>query len=234
MAALVVDDSPLDGDDDIPDWVPAEWLSPVVGDSSVSDIYGAIGVWPAAFVAAEALIELAKAQDSSQGTWRCVEIGCGAGFPSLVAAKLGACVHALDSEQLPLELLEASFQAQSSCGVFSEQVSLQTSRCDVCETGSALDEALAFADIVVVSDLLYSVEVGEAMGRHLGAWARKNGQKIVLTDGRRTGSQRFLEVFTSEFGGPSRFEQVPIPSWTSQCKDLFTGERTSTVGLLKY
>ena len=34
---------------------------------------------------------------------RCLELGCGAGFPSLVAARLGATVYALDTEQLTLD-----------------------------------------------------------------------------------------------------------------------------------
>lgn len=84
VTALIVDEEADLVDEDLPEWVPAEWLSPVMGDSGVSDVYGAprslfrpvsrachvvsegskgaaippkaIGVWPAAFVAAEAAV----------------------------------------------------------------------------------------------------------------------------------------------------------------------------------
>jgi len=235
VAALIVDEAAdVPEEDEIPDWVPAEWLSPVVGDSNVSDIYGAIGVWPAAYVAAEALMQHCP---QGAGNWTCVEVGCGAGFPSLVAARLGAQVIGLDSEQLPLDLLRAAFDSQAKSGCFPEKASLQTLTCDATKAEGAFgdDGPLVSADIVVVSDLLYSVELGEVVGKRLGRWARSAGPgRLVLTDGGRSGRTCFLEAFSETYGSKAHFEDVPVPAWAAQRDDFFDGERTTSVGLLRY
>lgn len=224
VSTLVVDetaDIEIEGEqDDIPDWVPSSWMSPVHGDEGISDVYGAIGVWPAAFVASSELVEKMKLMPSPQPL-RVVEIGCGAGFPSLVATKLGASVLAVDTESLPLALLRAAFEAQQPRG------SLET----FC--GDAAEAPLIDADIVVVSDLLYSVDIGRSVGCLLGR-AVAAGKHVILTDGRRTGTAAFLEEFQNALGRPGHFEEVPVPSWAPQRMDLFDGRESSTIGVLRY
>jgi len=229
VTALVVDESagaPAGGDEEdaeIPDWVPRSWLSPVVGDSTVDDIYGAIGVWPAAFVAAEALVSWAR---SRLTPFHCVEVGCGAGFPSLTAARLGASVVAVDTEALPLALLEAAFRAQQhDCA--AQGAALQV----FC--GDAMEAPLEGADAVVVSDLLYSVDLGRSLGQRLGKAARR-GSRIIVTDGVRSGSDAFLESFAVAWGASAAFEDVAIPKWAPNRVDFFDGEERDSVRVLRY
>lgn len=233
VVALVVDETvgAEELEKEVPDWVPKAWLSPIVGDHGVGDIYGAIGVWPAAFVCSEALITWARGREAAisqtASPWRCVEIGCGAGFPSLVAAKLGASVRAVDTEALPLALLQASFDSQQQSGVFPATAQLETLH------GDASEVKLEDADVIVVSDLLYSVGVGRAVGLRLGR-AAKEGRGIVLVDGGRSGREAFLQAFEDAYGAPGRFESVELPAWAPERTDLFDASRTVSVGVLRY
>lgn len=219
VTAYVVDEE-AEKVDDVPDWVPAEWLSPVMGDS---DVYGAIGVWPAAFVAAEEVMKYAGGKKG--GDWSCLELGCGAGFPSLVAAKRGAAsVYALDTEQLTLDLLQAAFDQQGQ----GRLIPL---------LGDAQDlpqEPLSSVPLVVVSDLLYSVPLGRALGESLAKWLKGQERKLILTDGGRSGRWAFLEAFSEAHGSQAYFEDVPVLPWAPQKGDFFDGSETATVGLLRY
>eukprot|EP00435_Cladocopium_sp_Y103_P010261 s794_g2.t1 len=222
VTAYVVDEE-AEQVDDVPDWVPAEWLSPVMGDSDVSDVYGAIGVWPAAFVAAEEVMKYASA---TLGEWSCLELGCGAGFPSLVAAKSGAAsVYALDTEQLTLDLLQAAFDQQGQ----GRLIPL---------LGDAEDlpqEPLSSVPLVVVSDLLCSVQLGRALGETLAKWLKgQKERKLILTDGGRSGRLAFLEAFSEAHGSQAYFEDSPVPFWAPQKGDFFDGSETASVGLLRY
>lgn len=223
VTAYVVDEEAGRVEDDVPDWVPAEWLSPVMGDSDVSDVYGAIGVWPAAFVASEEVMKYASEQRSD---WSCMELGCGAGFPSLVAAKGGAAsVYALDTEQLTLDLLQAAFDQQGHGRLIPV-------------LGDAQDlpqEPLSSVPLVVVSDLLYSVPLGRALGESLAKWLKEEKERqLILTDGGRSGRWAFLEAFSEAHGSQAYFEDVPVPPWAPQKGDFFDGSETATVGLLRY
>jgi len=231
LGALIVDEAAGTVQEEVPEWVPAEWLSPVMGDDSVSDIYGAIGVWPAAFLAAQMLIDYSARHNN--GPWSCLEVGCGAGFPSLVAARLGARVYALDSEQLPLDLLREAFARQQSAGCVPLAASLDAR----CADASNIEEhLLAAADVIVVSDLLYSVELGEAVGRQLGLWLRSSKDRfLILSDGGRSGRAAFLEAFRKAADCPEAcFEDQPVPSWAVQRADFFDGVETTTVGRLRW
>jgi len=229
LAALVVDEasgaSADEAAEELPDWIPKAWLNPVMGDGGVGDVYGAIGVWPAAFVAGEALRAWAAGR---AGPWRCVEIGCGAGFPALLALRLGASVLAVDVEPLPLALLRAAAEAQQECGSIPAGAELET----LC--GQAGEVPLEGADVVVVSDLLYSVELGREVGLLLGEAVRNRGCHLVLTDGGRSGRASFLEAFVEALGSPAHFEDTPIPSWAPERVDLFDGEERATISVLKY
>jgi len=222
VAYVVDEDADRVEDEEIPEWVPAEWLSPVMGDSDVSDVYGAIGVWPAAFVAAEAVMRYAAKVTAS---WACLELGCGAGFPSLVAARLDATVYALDTEQLTLDLLQTAFDEQGQ----GRLIPLLGDAEDLPE------EPMSSVSLIVVSDLLYSVELGSSLGTSLAKWLHeKEGRELILTDGGRSGRQAFLQAFKDAYGSPAFFEDVPVPSWAPQKGDFFDGSATTTVGLLRY
>eukprot|EP00439_Symbiodinium_sp_Y106_P055943 s2961_g7.t2 len=158
-------------------------------------------------------------------------VGCGAGFPSLVAAKLGAQVLAFDSEQLPLDLLQEAFLRQKSSSCLPALASLVVRRGDAT---AMEDDLFDSVDLVVVSDLLYSVELGEAVGRRLGTWLRDQEGTLILTDGGRSGRAAFLEAFQAAYGAEARFEKRPVPVWATQTSDFFDGAETQSVGVLRY
>eukprot|EP00439_Symbiodinium_sp_Y106_P053764 s2961_g7.t1 len=191
----------------------------------------AIGVWPAAFVAGEMVLRFGAEQTSKGEPWKCLEVGCGAGFPSLVAAKLGAQVLAFDSEQLPLDLLQEAFLRQKSSSCLPALASLVVRRGDAT---AMEDDLFDSVDLVVVSDLLYSVELGEAVGRRLGTWLRDQEGTLILTDGGRSGRAAFLEAFQAAYGAEARFEKRPVPVWATQTSDFFDGAETQSVGVLRY
>jgi SAM-dependent methyltransferase len=231
--ALVVDDEGCDlsvgtEEQELPDWVPKEWLNPVMGDSDVCDVYGAIGVWPASFTVAELLHRWVLQRQLTTRAWRCIEIGSGAGFPSLVAARLGATVLAVDLEPLPLSLLEAAFAAQRRSGCIPDAAALET-RC-----GRAEELSLEGADVIVVSDLLYSVELGHLMGQLLGNAVRGGKCRLLLTDGNRSGSAAFLDTFEATLGSPASFEEFQVPAWAPNKEDLFDGKECRSVRILHY
>mmetsp|Transcript_90762 Transcript_90762/g.290920 ORF Transcript_90762/g.290920 Transcript_90762/m.290920 type:complete len:193 (+) Transcript_90762:645-1223(+) len=161
--------------------------------------------------------------------WFAIRTSCGAGFPSLVAAKLGATVLAVDTEALPLALLSASFDTQRASGLFPEGASLETFCGDAAEAPLQLEGC----DVVVVSDLLYSVELGRSLGQRLGQAARR-GVHVLLTDGGRSGRLAFLEAFSEALGSEARYESLQVPDWSPQTKDFFDGHETSAVSVLKY
>lgn len=237
LAALVIDDSTQDLVEEelenLPDWVPAAWLNPVVGDPDVGDLYGAIGVWPAASVAGQ---EVSRWAAEHQGRrWRALELGSGAGFPALVAASLGASgVLAVDTEPLPLALLQAAFDAQ--CQSWMSRMQCATPPVLETRCGDAREVALEGFDVVIVADLLYSKDLGQSLGRRLGAAVRAGCCEVILTDGERSGSDTFLAAFRDALGAAAWFEEVPVPEWAPACsrKDLFDGEARSSVRALRY
>eukprot|EP00929_Paragymnodinium_shiwhaense_P026534 TRINITY_DN15778_c0_g1_i1.p1 TRINITY_DN15778_c0_g1~~TRINITY_DN15778_c0_g1_i1.p1 ORF type:complete len:362 (-),score=70.38 TRINITY_DN15778_c0_g1_i1:160-1245(-) len=235
VSALVVDETAGVEEtnlEEVPDWVPKAWLSPVVGDSEVEDIYGAIGIWPAAFVASDELLSWFRGAREGGEPWSCIEIGCGAGFPALVAARLGAQhVQGVDTERLPLDLLEASWAAQR----WHWPAGAEESSCPKVEVirGRAGEVSVDGIDVVLVSDLLYSQELGEIMGECLGK-AAKAGQHVILTDGRRSGRESFLQAFQAAYGSPGRFEDVPVPTWAPERTDFFDSSQMTVVGVFRY
>jgi len=228
VAALIVDEDgcslPEEELKDLPDWVPQAWLSPVVGDKHVCDIYGAIGVWPAAFVAAE---EVSKLLHRHSDVRQVAELGCGAGFPSLVAARMGASVHAVDIEPLPLALLQAAFKTQQSCNLMPTGAQLET----FCEDACAYN--CARAEIIIVSDLLYSKQLGSMLGTQVGH-AAKQGSHIVVVDGRRSGRESFLTAFQEAAGLHAWFEDLPVPQWAPASTDFFDDKICTSIGVLQF
>lgn len=288
VAALVVADAPEE-DEELPEWVPASWRSPVLADSNTQDVYGAIGVWPAAFAVVERLRVDGQLQsraarhckERGSAALCCVEMGCGAGLPSLAAAALLPAVGcrvgddsavvdfplllelvAVDSEALPLAFIKAAFEAQQHVagGPFPEGVSLRCLQADLIEVATSGSESreggaetevlkvLEQADLILVSDVLYTPELGRALGVLLGRAVRPEEKEnaavappaILLACGGRRGRNSFLEAFQAELGpeGAAWFEELPVPTWAAGPKgedpprDLFDGEPCKAVECL--
>eukprot|EP00913_Durusdinium_trenchii_P028089 g26335.t1 len=111
---------------------------------------------------------------------------------------------------------------------------------------STCEDLLASVSLIIVSDLLYSVELGKSLGWCLGRWVIGEGRQLVLTDGGRSGRPAFLEAFREASSSDACFEDVPggpkrrcphvrpVPDWAPQKGDFFDGTSTQTVGLLRY
>mgnify|MGYP002214578858 CR=1 FL=1 len=204
--------------------------------SELADAHGVLGLWPSAYAACEALRLLCCSEDERnecKPPLHLVELGAGAGLPSLYAAvslrHAFSTVVAADLEELPLRLLEAAHQmhSASSGGAIAN---LKTRRLDVVECP---DSELDGADVVVAADLLYSPEVARALGGLLGRHVASSPctVNLVVTDPGRQGREVFLTAY-KQHAGPAarhaRFKDVPVQPQ----KDVFDGSSVSVVGLL--
>lgn len=232
-------------------WNPPVGSSAMQAISTLGDAFGVLGVWPAAWVAADRVLTLmrSRAQALSRPV-RVLEIGCGSGLPSLCALAAGADVVATDLEELPLRLLEEAAFCQQLPG------DLQTFTLDVLqaappseasgygwplqERATCPSDTEAF-DIIVCSDCLYKLDVSASIGRLIArALLRRPMTSVVVTDADRRGRQLFLDTLAKKLGlglGASSlpsFEVVEVPAWAADdAKDPFSGESTDEVGLLR-
>ena len=94
--------------------------------------------------------ELADAQLRRR---RVVELGCGLGLPSLVAARAGADVLATDEDPEALELLERNARENG--------VTVTTARADWRDPGDLI--ARGPFDVALAADVLYEREAGAAL-----------------------------------------------------------------------
>eukprot|EP00439_Symbiodinium_sp_Y106_P058813 s95_g8.t1 len=134
----------------------------------LGDSFGVLGVWPAAWTAAQRVMRICNRQ-GSRGTLRMLEIGCGSGLPSLCALALGAEVVATDLEELPLQLLQAAADAQELPG------SLEVMQMDVLKAADSnprnsvtCPSDVERFDIIVCSDCLYKHDVARAIAVLIG------------------------------------------------------------------
>jgi len=226
--------------------------NPVVGSaaqqaiSALGDAFGVLGVWPAAWVAAERVLQLCNSRPRSL---RLLEIGCGSGLPSLCALAAGCSVVATDLEELPLCLLEQSAVSQGLPGL------LETRRVDMLEAAGSTrggfgkvpearrcpsdDERF---DAIVCSDCLYKHDVADAIARILArALLRWPNTVVIVTDAERRGRQTFLDALSRGLGlgidaksKPPCFQAVSVPSWAAdEAIDPFDGTQRDEVGLLR-
>eukprot|EP00929_Paragymnodinium_shiwhaense_P088062 TRINITY_DN48273_c0_g1_i1.p1 TRINITY_DN48273_c0_g1~~TRINITY_DN48273_c0_g1_i1.p1 ORF type:complete len:386 (+),score=94.38 TRINITY_DN48273_c0_g1_i1:206-1363(+) len=226
--------------------------------SNLRDSFGVMGIWPAAWIAAEQVLALCTARKEAvaAGTadasrpLRILEIGCGLGLPSLLALAEGAEVVATDLEKLPLDLLEAAAEAQDLPG------KLETFELDVLDAmgmrsaaAGGLVRPPSFPkwlesgrfDAIVCSDCLYKVDVAAAIGRLVGKLLQAVPRPVaIVTDANRQGRQRFLEELAASLPPHSTataaiaFEPTVVPSWAADsARDPFDGTETSEAGLLK-
>jgi predicted nicotinamide N-methyase len=111
---------------------------------------------------------------------RIVELGCGLGLPSLVAARSGARVLATDSEAGALALLERNARLNG--------LELETLRADWREPGELIERGPF--DLALAADVLYESEVVPALADLLARLA----PSAWLADPGRPGAEALLEL----------------------------------------
>lgn len=132
-------------------------------------------LWPAALAVAE---HLASSPSACLSGLRVLEIGCGNGLCSLVAAARGASVTATDVAPAALELTRQAASAQS--------LAVDATAFDL---GCAA--ALPAAELVVAADLLYDDELAGLVARRV-AEAVRRGSWVLVGDENRSGRDVFL------------------------------------------
>ena len=145
--------------------------------------YGA-RLWPSALGIAQFLI----ASNIISCTSRVIELGCGTGLPSLVAASLGASVVATDVSTLALQLLHAGWK-----GCHPQKGTLSSHIFDVTNYAQPLPDV----DVLIASAVLYQADLAEAFGRRVieacdaGAWVIIGDDTTGERDG---GRSIFLDI----------------------------------------
>src|SRR3954447_17882806 len=139
-------------------------------------------LWPSASLLA---LELAG-RPPGPGT-RVLELGCGLGLPSVVAARGGAAVLATDGHT------DAVAFAAHSLALNELEGTVITA--DMGADADALVERGPF-DLVLAADILYTVENTDALMRLLPRLLEPNGE-LWLGDPDRAGGRRFLAAARS-------------------------------------
>ena len=186
----------------------------------LEDPHGALGVWPSAYAACASLQKIASELKRPPTV---LELGCGAGLPSLYASVLleSPRVVATDVEAVPLSFLEAARSAHVETGSFAT--------CTLDVTYAAVDDIRGF-DVVVCADMLYDTDVATALGALLGAAACGAGApEFVVCDPGRRGRDHFLDAFGAASGLSPMFVDQAVPDG---CVDVFDGTPIGAVGVL--
>lgn len=131
-------------------------------------------VWPSALALAEVL-----AARQWRGA-RMLELGCGLGLASIVAARAGARVTASDWSELAIGNL-ADNAARN-------EVELETIVADWDEPAELL--AAAPFDLVVAADVLYEIRKGETLSRLLPRLATE----VIVADPNRASAEGFFDA----------------------------------------
>jgi len=131
-------------------------------------------VWPSARELAEVL-----AARQWRGA-RMLELGCGLGLASIVAARAGARVTASDWSELAIGNLVDN--------AARNEVELETIVADWDEPGELL--AAAPFDLVVAADVLYEIRKGETLSRLLPRLATE----VILADPHRASAGGFFDA----------------------------------------
>jgi predicted nicotinamide N-methyase len=146
-------------------------------------------LWPSALGIANYLLE----SDAIGASTRVLELGCGTGLPSLVAASLGASVVATDISTVVLQLLQAGWK-----GCHPRKGSLSSQLFDVKNAITPLPQA----DIVIASAVLYDADLAKALA-HRVIEACQSGAWVILGDdvtGERDGGRSAFLRHTLEAG----------------------------------
>lgn len=187
--------------------------------SEMEDPHGVLGVWPSAYVAAANIPE---------GATSLLELGAGAGLPSLVASVVyGTRVVATDVEELPLQFLRVAWEAHSERKASTFETRLLDAR-------EADPELLTEFDCVVAADLLYYPDVAATLGACMAeARRRRPSLSLVVCDPGRRGRDDFLAAFNAEHSDSAYFRDEAVPA-TSPRLDIFDGSTQRTVGILDF
>ena len=186
----------------------------------LEDPHGALGVWPSAYAACASLQKIASQLKRPPTV---LELGCGAGLPSLYASVVleSPRVVATDVEAVPLAFLEAARGAHDGEGAFAT--------CTLDVTYASVDDIRGF-DVVVCADMLYNTDVATALGALLGAAACGAGApEFVVCDPGRRGRDHFLDAFGAASGLSPMFVDQAVPDG---CVDVFDGTPIGAVGVL--
>jgi predicted nicotinamide N-methyase len=141
-------------------------------------------LWPSG----EALA-LALARRPPGPGMRVIELGCGLGLPSIVAARGGAAVTAADGHEDAV-----AFAAHS---LALNELEATVVQADFADDADALVERGPF-DLVLAADVLYTVGNADAMLTLLPRLIEPNGE-VWLADPDRAGGRRFLAAARSLF-----------------------------------
>jgi predicted nicotinamide N-methyase len=156
-------------------------------------------LWPTALGIAQFLLESNTINTST----KILELGCGTGLPSLMAASLGATVVATDISTVVLQLLQDGWK-----GCHPRKGSLVTQVFDVTDYSVPLPDA----DIVIASAVLYEADLAEALGRRVveacaaGAW-------VILGDddtGEREGGREIFLNITDKAGIATTWTEMTV------------------------
>jgi predicted nicotinamide N-methyase len=120
---------------------------------------------------------------------RVLELGCGLGLPSIVAARGGADVFATDSSTDAV-----AFAAHS---LALNELEATVARADWTSDGAALVERGPF-DLVLAADVLYTTANADEAVRLLPRLVEPNGE-VWLADPDRAGGRRFLQGARKSF-----------------------------------
>lgn len=151
--------------------------------------YGVV-LWPSAVAVARRLVT-----GGDLAGRRVVDVGAGTGLCSLVAAKLGAEVLAVDVDEKPLALLAEAAKA--------EGLTLKTS------TFNLLDNApLPEGEVVVFADLLYEQVLAKGCARR-ALEAHRRGSRVLVGDPERAFRDTFAFVLARD-GVPARFDTLYV------------------------
>lgn len=207
--------------------------------SELQDAHGVLGNWPSARVVAMQLAAL----DPSRRR-RVLELGAGAGLPSLVAALALSGVErvlATDIEPFALDLLAAAHDAQATASA----ARLETRELDVCDLEAAratLEDQGGF-DVIVVADMLYNHDVAVALGKLLGSVVAHNSARmspaprLIVCDSVRLVRSDFVEAFRSASGhADAAFADVDVPTFEGDdsITDLFISQEKPRVSMLRW
>jgi predicted nicotinamide N-methyase len=164
---------------------PADW-------EALRDEEGAaarpIPYWARLWPSAEALARALAKHPPGPGT-RVIELGCGLGLPSVVAARGGAAVTATDGH-------EDAVAFAAHCLALNEQEATVI-KADIADDADAIAELGPF-DLVLAADVLYTVANADAMLLILPRLLEPNGE-VWLADPDRAGGRRFLAAARSLF-----------------------------------
>lgn len=204
--------------------------------SSLKDPYGAMDIWPCAYLATEQIHLLClSSKVENLRNYSVVEFGAGAGLPSLACLEMEARqVFAFDIEPLPLAFLRAAVPPPLRCRLITKEFDLRQLQYDSFEPQEA--------HIYIASDILYKEDVASSLAVFLAHSLVHNGAELIVTDPGRKGRAAFLSTFVRtvrSLAGSDDFEaefiDQALPLWAAVSEDPFDGSsQASTVGLLTW